>query len=150
MRGLCLYLSWANRISRIYSYTLGAEWSFKIDLKVTPTNTAEPNWKGLDYGVIEPTVEGLIDDAADKLYGLPKDTRFRLIDQRYDIAKGWEASLDKLRIELRQRVQHVSSSLEGRFRSTGRFVYPGTGTLSFGPPKIADNGDIYADVDYVP
>jgi hypothetical protein len=86
----------------------------------------------------------------DESTGLPKDFDVQLGQQQYDIGKGYEIAKAKIRDGLSERMKYFVGHLKERYRATGRFVYPGTGTLTFGRPKIAANGDVYADIDYLP
>lgn len=134
------------------SYRIDTTWSFVIDLKV-PKTTDEKGQTVSDYGVIEPTVEGLdervtVNGKDNPNIDLPANISFKT-SQRYS-GDAVEVPLGEIRKALRERLAQLIKSLKAKFRSSGRFVYPATGTFQFGEPRLADNGDVYADVDYLP
>ncbi|EJT77521.1 hypothetical protein GGTG_02628 [Gaeumannomyces tritici R3-111a-1] len=125
-------------------FEIGADWSFKVDLKVPQEIDSATGQPRLDYGVIEPTVEGIGSD------GLPRDANIRLIRQNYDIGKTWDEPLKYINKALKERLAQLTKSLLAKFRNSGRFVYPALGVLKYEDPMIADNGDVYCNVDYLP
>lgn len=142
----------ADHRSTVSSHQIDSTWSFDIDLKV-PKTTDEKGQTVLDYGVIEPTVERLdervtVDGKDNPNVDLPADIKFKT-SYRYT-GDAVEVPLGEIRKALRERLAQLIKSLKAKFRSSGRFVYPATGTFQFGDPRLADNGDVYADVEYLP
>jgi hypothetical protein len=128
-----------------YRYQTVASWSLEVDLTVPAVSKASTEGPKTTNGVVCPKMVGI-----NASTGLPNDFKVASRDMRYDIAMNFVTAESNIRNALSDRLKHIIENIEGKFDTTGRFVYPGASTLSFGPPQLANNGDVYADIDFLP
>ncbi|KAK3295312.1 uncharacterized protein B0H64DRAFT_459310 [Chaetomium fimeti] len=126
-------------------YTTVASWSIEVDLTVPAVADLRTDGPKAANGIVCPKIVGLNEST-----GLPKDFKVETRDMRYDIKMNFEKAEAKIKSALSDRMKHLIESIKGKFDTTGRFVYPGASTLSFGPPQLANNGDVYANIDFLP
>ena len=119
-------------------WNVTATWSFKILLQ-DPAN-----------GVMEPKVEGL-----DPVTLLPFD--FSVPDATFTknnypgLVTNTPPSLKKFLVEsLSRSIGYINLGLVKRFKTIGKFVYPGNGSLSFRKPMFGRLGNVLAEVDFKP
>lgn len=57
---------------------------------------------------------------------------------------------EQLQTQMKEVMAPAMKNIEAAFVNTGRFTYPGTRVLTFGPPEINDYGDIMSTINYKP
>jgi hypothetical protein len=96
-------------------------------------------------GVVDPKIVGV-----DESTGLPTDFEVKTHTQKYDIAENYKVAENRIKTSLSASMKHLIENIKGKFDSAGRFTYPGASTIVFGRPQLANNGDVYADIDFQP
>lgn len=114
-------------------YKLTGTWSFTITLE-DPAN-----------GVLEPVVG----DCNEKF--LPKDFNVDLIETEKTCIDSTEASFKTFLTEnLSASIKIINENLIQRFKTVGKFVYPGNGVLLFQNPIFNNVGNVLAEISYQP